>query len=195
MDNAGLAQEVSEGKNVSKWSRDHCCGIFSRTMESFCPCPMNLLEAELNSFCLISRTEKISSVYRINCVTYCQCLFLYSSVVEKSKQHKREIQNVQHGERTGAPGNVILVPSLCSRRQKQPCLSACQHTGSSGSPALTLWYWINSQHILPRDIFFLGSIICNVHNLECPQPLLNSLVLPFLTGVRVSLNTPDCLQS
>lgn len=46
----GPSQEVSEGKNISKWPRDHSCNILSKNMAAFCHCPKNVPEAKLKNF-------------------------------------------------------------------------------------------------------------------------------------------------
>lgn len=48
-------QEVSDGKNISKWPRDHSCEIDN--VDTFCPCPKNPPEAKLKSFRLMSLAE------------------------------------------------------------------------------------------------------------------------------------------
>lgn len=78
------------------------------------PLSKNPLEAELNTFGLISWTEQISRVYRMDCVTYYERSLLHSSEVKKSKQYKEKYK-MYSVERTGATGSVVLEPSLCSR--------------------------------------------------------------------------------
>jgi hypothetical protein len=34
-----LAQEVSEGKNIKMWPRDHSCNILAKNVAAFRPCP------------------------------------------------------------------------------------------------------------------------------------------------------------
>lgn len=40
----GQDQEVSEGKNFSKWPISHSCGILTRNIATFCPCLKSLPE-------------------------------------------------------------------------------------------------------------------------------------------------------
>lgn len=40
-------QEVSEGNNISNWARSHPCGTVTKNVNAFCPCPINVFEAEL----------------------------------------------------------------------------------------------------------------------------------------------------
>lgn len=41
-----LVQEVSEGKTISKWLRDHSYNILAKYVAAFCPCPKNLSKAK-----------------------------------------------------------------------------------------------------------------------------------------------------
>jgi hypothetical protein len=59
VENAGLAQDSSETKNISKQPRYHSHGILTKNVTAFCPCPKNLPEATLNSFELMALTEEI----------------------------------------------------------------------------------------------------------------------------------------
>ena len=56
----GPVQEVSEGKNISKWPRDHSCDNCGMNVAAFCPCPKNLSEANLKSFELMTLAGEIS---------------------------------------------------------------------------------------------------------------------------------------
>ena len=43
------AQEVLEGRNISKWPRDHSCDILTKNVTGLCPCSINLPETKLKS--------------------------------------------------------------------------------------------------------------------------------------------------
>lgn len=50
------SQEVSKGKNISSWHREHSCDILAKNVAT---CLKNLPEAKLKSFGLASLTEEI----------------------------------------------------------------------------------------------------------------------------------------
>jgi hypothetical protein len=52
-----LAQEVSEGKNISKWPKYHPCDFLAKHSAAFCSDPKNLPEAKLKSFELMALAE------------------------------------------------------------------------------------------------------------------------------------------
>lgn len=49
MDYNGPTKEVSEGNNISKWTRYHSCDILEKIV-TFCPCPKNRPETKLKRF-------------------------------------------------------------------------------------------------------------------------------------------------
>lgn len=57
MDCGGPAQEVSEGSNISNWSRDHSFDILTKTVPVFCLYLNNLPEARLKGFVQISLVD------------------------------------------------------------------------------------------------------------------------------------------
>lgn len=58
VDCGGSAQESSEEKNVSSWSKDHWQRYFDKECDCFCP--EDLPEANLKRFGLMALTEEIS---------------------------------------------------------------------------------------------------------------------------------------
>lgn len=59
MNFVGLAQEISDEKNISILPRDLSCNILEKKVVCFCPCPKSLFAAEVKSFGLILLGEEI----------------------------------------------------------------------------------------------------------------------------------------
>jgi hypothetical protein len=50
----------SEGKNISKWPRDHSHDNLAKNVTTFCPCSKNLPETKLKTFGLVALANEIS---------------------------------------------------------------------------------------------------------------------------------------
>lgn len=62
------AQEVSEKKTISKWSRDHFYDILAKTVVAFCSCLKSCLWLKWRVFDLMALAEKISGQLSIDSV-------------------------------------------------------------------------------------------------------------------------------
>ena len=67
VDCACLIQEVSEGKNVSKWLRDRFCFILAKNVAVFYLCPETLFEVELKTFGLKVSLGDFKTVFMVSC--------------------------------------------------------------------------------------------------------------------------------
>ena len=99
VDYGGLAQEVSEGKNISKWPRGYFCENHAKNVTVFYPCPKNLPEAKLKTFGLTALVEKILRPPFTDCGTWPLVITLMQIYNDREKLGQKEIQTVQFGEK------------------------------------------------------------------------------------------------
>lgn len=83
------AQEVSEGRDISKWPKGCSGDILVKNVPAFCLSPKNLPEAKLKSCGLMALAEEISSQPSIDCAVWLLVTLLRRSVKKRSKQAER----------------------------------------------------------------------------------------------------------
>lgn len=91
----GPAQEVSERQNISNLLRDHSCHILA----AFCPCPIHLPEAKLNTVGLLAVTEEISRHPRLYCIMWLLVITLMQICNKMKRAEQGKVQNVQFEEK------------------------------------------------------------------------------------------------
>ena len=64
------SQEVSEGKNIIDWSRDHSCDVLVKNVAGFYSCSKNHPKTKLKSLGLMALAEEILRQLSIDCVKW-----------------------------------------------------------------------------------------------------------------------------
>ena len=70
MNYSSLAQEVSAGKNIRRWPRNHSFDTLAKNVAAFYTCPKQLPGVKLKSFELMTLPKEISRQSSTDCVMW-----------------------------------------------------------------------------------------------------------------------------